>query len=140
MNFRNKKEFFEFILDCGVEISNDYIKDDNFHNLIGIASNFDSSFPLYLNVNFFPSQNSIEDISKFNEKALFISSYEESLVGYYKGEEGKYLLVHDEEKVIQKLIEEEAYEYFQYNISGAYYENGPIFCKINYDLFNFKTC
>ena len=76
----------------------------------------------------------IQDIiSSYNEEALLADGFDEAIVGMASRCAMNPVVVYDTEKVISILMEQgmdedEAIEYFEFNIAGAYVgENGPIF-------------
>ena len=74
-----------------------------------------------------------EYIAQYNHEALLADGFEDALIGV--GQQfNKTLAVYDRQKCIEILIdrdgmsEEEAVEYFEYNVTGAWVgENTPIF-------------
>ncbi len=84
-----------------------------------------------------------EEIAECNEEALFIDGFEgdkeafnDALIGHGTRCSMNDLAIYDGLKVIQILIDkydmssEEAYEWYEYNIVGAYMgENTPIFVQ-----------
>lgn len=74
-----------------------------------------------------------EEIAEINEDALLINDMDEALVGYTLGYSTN--AVYDYDTLVHEHIErdgmteDEAMEYIDYNIIGAYVENGPIVIK-----------
>ena len=74
-----------------------------------------------------------EIISELNPEALFADGFEDALVGYVEIF-NRLIAVYDRERCISILVErdgmteEEAEEYFSFNVTGAYVgENTPAF-------------
>lgn len=120
-------------------------------NLVGYAEMFGSDcIPLYMGINYMPYNNPKElqkEIKKLNRKAMKADGFEESLVGILKLEDGKHILVHDRQQIIDKLIsdfskdtsglfedeqdiQESALEFYSYNIIGGYMEGIPAFAVL----------
>lgn len=128
------KELKEEITDLFDDVSFSHEHEDK---LIGYAESCGRDvILLYLDINFFITKNPIEDINKFNNKSLYATGYEKSVVGYFKDSDNKYLLVHEKESILEEMSKEmepdEALEFYEYNIVGAYIENGPIYATINW--------
>jgi len=77
----------------------------------------------------------LEDLLEcVGEDALKADGFDDCIIGFSVAQPGRpSVIVYDTDKVISKLISEgmsreEAWEYFEFNISGAYMgENTPIF-------------
>jgi hypothetical protein len=73
-----------------------------------------------------------------DETILLADGYEEAFVGIGRKFDATPFAVYDRSKCIKKLIEdglnmEEAEEFFQFNVEGAYVgENTPVFVSMNY--------
>jgi hypothetical protein len=67
---------------------------------------------------------------------LFADGFDDAIIGITNGFNGPYTVVYDINKIISRLIEdgmthEEAEEYFDYNIIGAYVgERTPIYVNV----------
>lgn len=81
-----------------------------------------------------------ELLSQYNEDILFADGYDDCIVGIAEQFGRPAVAVYDKLKLIQRLVEdgmtdEEASEYFDYNIIGAYVgESTPVFVTIIDDL------
>jgi len=80
------------------------------------------------------SDNIAEFAAAFNEEALFADGLDEAFIGMAERAGQNTIACYDTQKVIDTLVErdgmtrEEALEYFQFNIVGAYVgENTPVF-------------
>lgn len=77
-----------------------------------------------------------EQLAEINEQAIVFDGFDKALIGYVESFGGKTVALYDRDKVIDKLIKdgitcEEAYEYFDFNIIGAYLgEFTPVFATI----------
>jgi hypothetical protein len=79
--------------------------------------------------------NTLDDLlERVDEGALTADGYDDCIIGFSAAQSGRpSVIVYDTDKVIAKLMSEgmsreEAWEYFEFNISGAYMgENTPIF-------------
>lgn len=66
---------------------------------------------------------------------LFLDGHDQAILGVMEENfEGKHRIIYSVAKIIEKLEEEmtpfEAYEYFSFNIEGAYVgEQTPVFCQ-----------
>lgn len=82
--------------------------------------------------------NEIKDrIAEYNEEALLIDGYDEAIIGIASRCGSNAVVAYDSDKIIQILIErdgmdeEEAVEFFEFNIAGAYVgENTPMLIQI----------
>tara|TARA_R100001594_G_C3909968_1_gene233024 strand:- start:133 stop:432 length:300 start_codon:yes stop_codon:yes gene_type:complete len=70
----------------------------------------------------------------FMEDALIVDNHDESIIGYTEIKNVGYVYVYSTISIIDELIdndgmtEEEAWEYFSFNIEGSYVgERGPLF-------------
>ena len=78
-------------------------------------------------------RNYIEEMQDINPEALLADGYDDCIIGIGYSFENNPIFVYDKYKMIDKMIEDgmeegEAYEYFDYNILGAYLgEDMPIF-------------
>lgn len=77
-----------------------------------------------------------EALSVVNEEMLFADGFDEALIGYVEQCTRPPVALYDFHKVIEILMEdmtyEEAMEYYDYNILGAYVgENTPAFAVMN---------
>jgi|TARA_Y100000034_G_C6806523_1_gene362200 hypothetical protein len=77
-----------------------------------------------------------ELVAEANEEALLADGFDNALIGYVERAGGPAVALYDKEECIQILMkdmsEEEAEEYFYYNVVGAYVgENTPMFATIN---------
>jgi len=73
----------------------------------------------------------IDYINENAEGAVLLTGFDDCIVGIVE-EFGGNRVLYSKEKIIQKLIEdmseEEAYEYFDYNIIGGYFgDQNPVF-------------
>ena len=73
----------------------------------------------------------IDYINEHAEGAVLLTGFNDCIVGVVE-EFGGNRVLYSKEKIIQKLMEdmseEEAYEYFDYNIIGGYFgEQNPVF-------------
>ena len=71
------------------------------------------------------------DINEYAEGAVLLTGFNDCIVGVVE-EFGGNRVLYSKEKIIQKLMEdmseEEAYEYFDYNIIGGYFgDQNPVF-------------
>lgn len=119
--------------------------------LIGYAEMFGvDCIPLYVDINYMPCdtpKKASSKISKLNPKAMGASGYQETLIGILQLENGKHILVHDRQKIIEKLISdfskdttglfedeqdiyESAWEHYHFNIIGSYFEGIPAFAVL----------
>lgn len=73
-------------------------------------------------------------LAEINPDALLIEQFEEALMGVVSMFGKGPLALYDKNKIISILMkdmsEEEAFEYFEYNIIGAYMENAPVFSEL----------
>lgn len=75
-----------------------------------------------------------EAIAKLNQEAYLADGFEDALIGYSQAEGGNIVAVYSYDKCIRVLVdrdgmeEEEALEYFEFNVVGAYMgPNTPLF-------------
>ncbi len=77
--------------------------------------------------------NDIDELSdNLDEPLLFADGFDDCLIGLAEGFGGNECLAYDKTKILEKLAkdmgEQEAIEYFDYNIGGAYVgKRTPIF-------------
>lgn len=72
----------------------------------------------------------LDAISQVNPDSCYPTGYEDCIIGMLSSIDP--VIVMDKNKMINKLVmegmtEEEAIEYFDYNIGDAYIENGPVY-------------
>jgi len=78
----------------------------------------------------------LERLSEINENAIVLDDFKDALIGYTQNSFFSAVAVYDVEKCISMLIEqgmtpENAVEYFDYNVLGAYFgEHSPIFVSL----------
>jgi hypothetical protein len=144
MNQELREHLKEHLLELDPDIEFDKENDDK---LIGYAERFGCSFiPLYDGINAFIYNGSDEVlglIEGLNPNARKADGFEDTIIGYIKFE-GETLILHDRDKMIEKMTseyeqdpdleEEEGYdyytmamEYYQYNVIGAYMDGVPAF-------------
>ena len=85
----------------------------------------------------------IEDLSKLNPNAIIYDGLDDALITIVENEEGKLVALYNSNKIIKLLTsdmsEEEAVDYFYYNISGAYLgENTPMLTELKMWLLEKK--
>lgn len=79
-------------------------------------------------------------LAEFNEEMLFADGFDEALIGVGQRADGLSLAMYNANKCIEILMadgmtDEEAQEYFEFNVLGAYVgENTPMFCYLAEDL------
>ncbi len=77
-----------------------------------------------------------EEIAEVSDEAMFADGYDDCLIGYVERIGMGPVPLYDRQRVIKKIIdggstEEEAEEFFQFNIIGAYVGDGtPAFATI----------
>lgn len=74
----------------------------------------------------------IDDINELAEGAILLTGFDDCIVGITEEFGGDIRILYSRDKIIEKLMEdmseEEAYEYYDYNIIGGYFgERNPIF-------------
>ena len=74
----------------------------------------------------------IDYINEHAEGAIILTGFDDCIVGITEEFGNGNRVLYSKEKIIQKLMEdmneEEAYEYFDYNIIGGYFgEQNPVF-------------
>ena len=74
----------------------------------------------------------IDLINEYAEGAVLLTGFDDCIVGITEEFGNGNRILYSKEKIIQKLMEdmseEEAYEYFDYNIIGGYFgEQNPVF-------------
>lgn len=79
----------------------------------------------------------LEHIHEYEEGALLADGFEDAIIGVIYPPGGESVIAYDTYKCIQILIdrdgmsEEEALEYFQFNVAGAYVgERTPVFVQL----------
>lgn len=77
-----------------------------------------------------------EEITDFIDDALFADGFDEAIIGYVQ-RCGMSVVLYDAQKCIEILIfdegmtEEEAHEYFEYNVLGSWVgDNTPVFAYL----------
>ncbi len=73
----------------------------------------------------------IDDVNELAEGAILLTGFDDCIIGITE-EFGGTRILYSRDKIIEKLMEdmseEEAYEYYDYNIIGGYFgERNPIF-------------
>ena len=74
----------------------------------------------------------IHDVNELAEGAILLTGFDDCIVGITEEFGGDTRVLYSRDKIIEKLMEdmseEEAYEYYDYNILGGYFgEGNPIF-------------
>jgi len=74
----------------------------------------------------------IDDINELAEGAILLTGFDDCIVGITEEFGGDTRILYSRDKIIEKLMEdmseEEAYEYYDYNIiGGSFGERNPIF-------------
>lgn len=74
----------------------------------------------------------IDDINELAEGAILLTGFDDCIIGITEEFGNEPRILYSKDKIIKKLMEdmteEEAYEYYDYNIIGGYFgERNPIF-------------
>jgi hypothetical protein len=74
----------------------------------------------------------IQDVNEFAEGAILLDGFDDCIVGITEEFGNEPRVIYSRDKIITKLMEDmtedEAYEYYYYNILGGYFgERNPIF-------------
>jgi len=74
----------------------------------------------------------IHDVNEFAEGAILLDGFDDCIVGITEEFGNEPRVIYSRDKIITKLMEDmtedEAYEYYYYNILGGYFgERNPIF-------------
>jgi hypothetical protein len=74
----------------------------------------------------------IQDVNEFSEGAILLDGFDDCIVGITEEFGNEPRVLYSRDKIITKLMEDmtedEAYEYYYYNILGGYFgERNPIF-------------
>lgn len=74
----------------------------------------------------------IQDINELAEGAILLTGFDDCITGITEEFGGNIRVLYSKDKIIKKLMEdmseEEAYEYYDYNIIGGYFgDRNPIF-------------